>query len=190
MGEIIEKIKRYIYEEDLFSFFIILILIQYISLYFEKISTIVIFQPVIITAIYTYINTEIKEGVYIFLMSGLIASIIPYVLWILLNKKINHIWLNTTSAILCTLIMDLLGCFSTSAIGYAFSSTMLIPEIGKGFLFSYLLAAIFSIASIEIYNQVFASKLISKRLKLESSIHSIPTTNKKYFSNTEPDSAT
>jgi hypothetical protein len=184
MGEIIEQLKRYIYEENLFSFFIILIIIQYISLYFENISTIVIFQPVIVTAIYTYINTEIKEGLYIFLMGGFIASIIPYVLWILLNKKINHIWLNTTSAIVCALIMDLLGCFSTSAIGYAFSSTRLIPEIGQGFLFSYLLAAIFSIALIEIYDQVFASKLISKRL------HSIPTTNKKFISNTEPDSAT
>ena len=184
MGEIIEQIKRYIYEENLFSFFIILILIQYISLYFEKLSTIVIFQPVIVTAIYTYINTEIKEGMYIFLMGGFIASIIPYVLWILLNKKINHIWLNTTSAILCTLIMDLLGCFSTSAIGYAFSSTILIPKIGQGFLFSYLLAAIFSIAFIEIYNQVFASKIIHKKL------HSIPTTKTKFISNTEPDSAT
>jgi hypothetical protein len=66
MGELIENIKRYIYEENLFSFFIILIFIQYISLYFEKISTIVIFQPVIVTAIYSYINTEIKEGMYIF----------------------------------------------------------------------------------------------------------------------------
>jgi hypothetical protein len=115
-------------------------------------------------------------------MGGLIASIIPYVLWISLNKKINHIWLNTTSAILCALIMDLLGCFSTSAIGYAFSSTTLIPEIGQGFLFSYLLAAIFSIAFIEIYNQLFASKIIRKRL------HS--TTNKKFISSTDPESAT
>ena len=178
MGEIIEQIKRYIYEENLFSFFIILILIQYISLYFEKLSTIVIFQPVIVTAIYTYINTEIKEGMYIFLMGGFIASIIPYVLWILLNKKINHIWLNTTSAILCALLMDLVGCFSTSAIGYAFSSTVLIPKIGQGFLFSYLLAAIFSIAFIEIYNQVFASKIIHKKL------HS---TNPKFISKNEPE---
>jgi hypothetical protein len=182
MGELIENIKRYIYEENLFSFFIILIFIQYISLYFEKISTIVIFQPVIVTAIYSYINTEIKEGVYIFLMSGLIASIIPYILWTLLSKKINHIWLNTTSAILCTLIMDLFGCFSTSAIGYAFSSAVLIPEIGQGFLFSYLLAAIFSIALIEIYDRVFASKIIHKRL------HSIPTTNLKFISSKDPQS--
>ena len=80
--------------------------------------------------------------------------------------------------------MDLLGCFSTSAIGYAFSSTILIPKIGQGFLFSYLLAAIFSIAFIEIYNQVFASKIIHKKL------HSIPTTKTKFISNTEPDSAT
>ena len=179
MGEIIEKIKHYFYEENLFSFFIILIFIQYISLYFEKISAIVIFQPVIVTAIYTYINTEIKEGMYIFLMSGVIASIIPYVLWILLNKKINHIWLNTTSAILCALVMDLIGCFSTSAIGYAFSSTVLIPEIGQGFLFSYLLAAIFSIALIEIYNQVVASKFIHQKL------HS---TNPKFISTNDPDS--
>ena len=57
MSEIIEKIKQYFDEENLFSFFIILIFIQYISLYFEKISAIVIFQPVIVTAIYSYINT-------------------------------------------------------------------------------------------------------------------------------------
>jgi len=164
MGEIIEKIKQYLYEKNLLSFFIILIFLQYISLYFEKISTIVIFQPVIVSGIYSYINTEIKQGMYIFLMGGVIASIIPYVLWMLLNKKINHIWLNTTSAILSALIMDLLGCFSTSAIGYAFSSTVLIPEIGPGFLFSYLLAAIFSIAFIEIYDQIFASKIIHKKL--------------------------
>lgn len=184
MGEIIEKAKKYIYEENLISFFIIILLIQYISLYFEKVSTIVIFQPVIVTAIYTYINTEIKEGMYIFLMSGLIASIIPYILWILLNKKINHILLNTTSAILCTLTMDLFGCFATSAIGYAFSSTMLIPKIGQGFLFSYLLAAIFSIAFIEIYDQVFASKFIRKRL------HPVSTTKMKFISNKDPESAT
>jgi hypothetical protein len=182
MGEIIEKIKQYLYEENLFSFFIILLFLQFISLYFEKISTIVIFQPVIVTAIYTYINTEIKEGMYIFLMGGLIASIIPYVLWILLNKKINHIWLNTTSAILCTLIMDLFGCFSTSAIGYAFSSVVLIPKIGQSFLFSYLLAAIFSIAFIEIYNQLFASNIIHTKL------HSIPTTNMKFISSKDPQS--
>jgi len=164
MGEIIEKIKQYLYEKNLLSFFIILIFLQYISLYFEKISTIVIFQPVIVGGIYSYINTEIKQGMYIFLIGGVIASIIPYVLWMLLNKKINHIWLNTTSAILSALIMDLLGCFSTSAIGYAFSSAVLIPEIGPGFLFSYLLAAIFSIAFIEIYDQIFASKFIRKKL--------------------------
>jgi uncharacterized membrane protein len=97
-------------------------------------------------------------------MSGVIASSIPYVLWMLLNKKINHIWLNTASAILCALVMDLVGCFSPSAIGYAFSSTVKIPEIGPGFLFSYLLAAIFSIALIEIYNEVVASKIINKKL--------------------------
>lgn len=181
MGEIIEQIKQYLYEYNLFSFFIILIFIQYISLYFEKISTIVIFQPVIVTAIYSYINTEIKEGVYVFLMSGVIASIIPYVLWILLNKKINHIWLNTTSAILCALVMDLVGCFSAAAIGYAFSSTVLIPKIGPGFLFSYLLAAIFSIALIELYDQVFASKIIHNKL------HSL---NPNIISKNEPDSGT
>lgn len=186
MGEIIEKIKQFIYQEKLFSFFIIIILIQYISLYFEKFSTIVIFQPVIVTAIYTYINTEIQTGMYIFLMSGLVASIIPYVLWILLNKKINNIWLNTTSALLCALIIDLLGCFSTSAIGYAFSSTVLIPEIGSGFLFSYLLAAIFSIAFIEIYDAVFASNFISKKIELP--LHS---NNKlKFISSKNSQSAT
>ena len=189
MGEIIEKMKQYIYQEKIFSFFIIIIFIQYISLYFENISTIVIFQPVIVTAIYTYINTNRKNGMYIFLMSGLIASIIPYVLWVLLNKKINHIWLNTTSAILCTLLMDLFGCFATSAIGYAFSSTILIPKIGPGFLFSYLLAAIFSIAFIEIYDAVFASNLISKNLELP--LHSsIPDTKSKFIFNTNPQSAT
>ena len=88
--------------------------------------------------------------------------------------------------------MDLFGCFATSAIGYAFSSTVLIPQIGQGFLFSYLLAAIFSIAFIEIYDAVFASKFISKRLKLESSIHShsIPTANLKFIYRKDPQSAT
>jgi hypothetical protein len=190
MGELIENIKRYIYEEKLFSFFLIIIFIQYISLYFKNFSTIVIFQPVIVTAIYIYINTEIKDGMYIFLMGGLIASIIPYVLWTLFNKKINHIWLNTTSAVLCTLIMDLLGCFSLSAIAYAFSSTALIPKIGQGFLFSYLLAAIFSIAFIKIYDVVFSSKLISKMLVLELPMHSIPNTKTKFISSKDPQSAT
>lgn len=182
---VIKKSERYIYQENLISFFIIVLILQYISLYFKKISSIIIFQPVIVTAIYTYINTELKEGIYIFLMSGLIASTIPYVLWVLLNKKINHIWLNTTSALLCTLIMDLMGCFSTSAIGYAFSSTLLIPEIGQGFLFSYLLASIFAIAFIEIYDAVFASNFIRNRL--ETAIHS---TKKKFISNSDPQSAT
>ena len=86
--------------------------------------------------------------------------------------------------------MDLFGCFSTSAIGYAFSSTVLIPEIGLGFLFSYLLAAIFSIAFIEIYNAVFFSKLISKTLDLELPIHSIPNTKPKFTSSNDPQSAT
>jgi hypothetical protein len=121
-------------------------------------------------------------------MSGLIASVIPYILWKLFNKQINHIWLNTTSAIICTLIMDLMGCFSTSAIAYAFSSTLLIPEIGQGFLFSYLLAAIFSIAFIEIYDAVIASKLVRK--KIESPIHSIPDTKPKFTSKKDPQSAT
>ena len=121
-------------------------------------------------------------------MSGLIASTIPYVLWVLLNKKINHIWLNTTSALLCTLIMDLMGCFSTSAIGYAFSSTLLIPEIGQGFLFSYLLASIFAIAFIEIYDAVFATNFIRNRL--ETAIHSIPDTKKKFISKLDSQSAT
>ena len=177
---VIEKSERYIYQENLISFFIIVLILQYISLYFKKISSVILFQPVIVTAIYTYINTELKEGIYIFLMSGLIASTIPYVLWVLLNKKINHIWLNTTSALLCTLIMDLMGCFSTSAIGYAFSSTLLIPEIGQGFLFSYLLASIFAIAFIEIYDAVFATNFIRNRL--ETAIHSIPDTKKKFIS--------
>lgn len=185
---IIEKSKRYIYQENLISFFIILLLIQYISLYFNKISSIVIFQPVIVTAIYTYINTELKEGMYILLMSGLIASVIPYILWKLLNDKINHIWLNTASALVSTLIMDLLGCFSTSALGYAFSSTMLIPKIGKGFLFSYLLASIFAIAFVEIYDAIFASPFIRNRL--ESAIHSIPDTKRKFISKSDPQSAT
>ena len=96
-----------------------------------------------------------------------------YVLWKLLNKKVSNIWLNTSSALLSTLVMDMMGCLSTSAIGYAFSITVLIPEIGNGFLFSYLVAAIFSI--------VFASKIISK--KLESPIH---TTKQKFI----PESAT
>ena len=186
--KIIEKAKMYIYEESLISFFIILLLIQYISLYFEKISSVIIFQPVMVSAIYTYINTELKEGVYILLMSGLIASVIPYILWTLLNKKINHIWLNTTSALLCTLIMDLFGCFSTSAIGYAFASMTLIPKIGQGFLFSYLAAAIFSIACIEIYDAVFASKFLKRRL--ETSIHSVPATKPKFTSKQDPQSAT
>lgn len=180
--------ENYIYKERLVSFFIIVLFIQYISLYFEKVSSVLIFQPVIVTAIYTYINTEIKNGMYVFLMSGLIASVIPYVLWKLLNKQINHIWLNSSSAFVCTLIMDLMGCFSTSAIAYAFSSTMLIPKIGQGFLFSYLLAAIFSIAFIEIYNAVIASNLI--RTKLELPIHSIHSTNLKFTSKKDPQSAT
>ena len=185
---VIEKSERYIYQENLISFFIIVLILQYISLYFKKISSVILFQPVIVTAIYTYINTELKEGIYIFLMSGLIASTIPYVLWVLLNKKINHIWLNTTSALLCTLIMDLMGCFSTSAIGYAFSSTLLIPEIGQGFLFSYLLASIFAIAFIEIYDSIFATNFIRNRL--ETAIHSIPDTKKKFISKLDSQSAT
>lgn len=186
--KIIEKAENYIYQENLISFFIIVLIIQYISLYFEKVSTIVIFQPVIVTAIYTYINSEIKNGIYIFLMSALIASIIPYILWKLFNKRINHIWLNTSSAIVCTLMMDLMGCFSTSAIAYAFSSTVLIPEIGQGFLFSYLIAAIFSIAFIEIYDAVFGANLSSKKIELP--IHSIPDTKSKFTSNKDLQSAT
>ncbi len=182
--QIIRSAENYIYQERMISFFIIVLLIQYISLYFEKVSTIVIFQPVIVSAIYHYINSEIKNGMYVFLMSGLIASVIPYILWKLLNKRINHIWLNTSSALLCILIMDLMGCLSTSAVGYAFSSTLLIPEIGQGFLFSYLLAAIFSIAFIEIYDAVFASNII--RTKIESPIHSVPDIKL----NKEPQSAT
>ena len=168
-NEIIKKAEKYIYDENLISFFILLLIIQYLSLYLEKTSSIVIFQPVIVTAIYTYINTELQNGIYIFLMSGVIASVIPYVLWKLLNKKVSNIWLNTSAALLSTLVMDMMGCLSTSAIGYAFSSTVLIPEIGNGFLFSYLVAAIFSIVFIEMYDTVFASKFISK--KLESPIH-------------------
>ena len=121
-------------------------------------------------------------------MSGLIASVIPYVLWKLLHKKINHILLNTTAALACTLLMDLFGCFSTSAIGYAFSSTALIPKIGQGFLVSYLAAAIFTIVFIEIYDRLIASKFIGA--KLESSIHSIPSTKPKFISNKDPQSAT
>jgi hypothetical protein len=168
--EILEKAKNFIYQENLISFFIILLLIQCISLYFEKISDIQMFQPVIVSSIYTYINTELKTGIYIFLMSGIIASVIPFILWHLLNKKINHIWLNTASALLCTLLMDLLGCFSTSAIGYAFSSTVLIPKIGQGFLFSYILAAISAIIFIEIYYAIFGTIFIRKNV--ESSTHS------------------
>lgn len=155
------------------------------SLYLEKTLAIVVFQPVIVTAIYTYINTELQNGIYIFLMSGVIASVIPYVLWKLLNKKVSNIWLNTSSALLSTLVMDMMGCLSTSAIGYAFSSTVLIPEIGRGFLFSYLVAVIFSIVFIEIYDTVFASKTISKTL--ESPIHN---TKNKFISATDPQSAT
>jgi hypothetical protein len=185
---IIIRAETYIYKESLISFFIIVLIIQYISLYFEKVSSVLIFQPVIVPAIYTYINSEIKNGIYIFLMSGLIASVIPYVLWKLFNKQINHIWLNTTSAIVCTLVMDLMGCFSTSAIGYAFSSTVLIPEIGQGFLFSYLIAAIFSIAFIEIYDKVFDFKLV--RSKLELPIHSRVNIKPKFTSNKDSQSAT
>ena len=82
---VVEKAKTFIYEEKLVSFFLIVLFIQYISLYFKKVSTVVIFQPVIVSAIYTYINTELQNGIYIFLMSGLIASIIPFILWKLLR---------------------------------------------------------------------------------------------------------
>lgn len=179
--EIIERLKLYIYEENLISFFIILLILQYISMYFEKVSTIIIFQPVIVTAIYTYINTELQNGMYIFLMAGLIASLIPYILWNLLNKRINHIWLNTSSALLSALMMKLFGCFSPPAVGYAFSSTVLIPKLGQGFLFSYLTAAIFSILFIEIYDAVFASNLIRKTL--EEPIHYVAETKDKSISN-------
>ena len=183
---VVEKAKTFIYEEKLVSFFLIVLFIQYISLYFKKVSTVVIFQPVIVSAIYTYINTELQNGIYIFLMSGLIASIIPFILWKLLSKRIPHILLNTTSAFVCTLIMDLLGCFSTSASVYAFSSTALIPEIGNGFLFSYLLAAIFAIAFIEIYDFAISSTIVHKTF---GSIHSIPSTKPKFVSKTDPQSA-
>ena len=184
-NEIIEKAKKNIYDESLISFFILLLSIQYLSHYLEKILAIGIFHPVIVPAIYTYINTEIQNGIYIFLMSGVIASVIPYVLWKLLNKKVSNIWLNTSSALLSTLVMNIMGCLSTSAIGYAFSSTTLIPEIGQGFLFSYLVAVIFSIVFIEIYNTLFASKFISKTL--ESPIH---TTKQKFISARDLQSAT
>ena len=184
---IIDKLKTYIYQENLISFFVILVLLQYISLYFKKISSVVIFQPVIVTAIYSYINSQLKNGIYILLMSGLIASIVPYLLWQLLNKKINHIWLNSMSALLSTLLMDLFGCFSTSAIGYAFSSTILIPDIGRGFLFSYLIMAIFTIFFIEIYDAVFAS--IFFRNKFESPLHSMPSSVLKFNSSSDSQSA-
>ena len=187
--EIIERLKKYIYQDNLISFFIILLLLQYISLYFEKVSSIVIFQPVILTAIYAYINTELQNGMYIFLMSGIIASVIPYILWNLLNKRINHIWLNTSSALLCTLIMNLFNCFSTSAVGYAFSSTLLIPKLGQGFLFSYLTAAIFSILFIEIYDAVFASNLIRKTLEEPIHSSSISHVNSNFISSNDPESA-
>jgi len=184
---VVEKAKMFIYEENLVSFFLIILFIQYISLYFEKESSAIIFQPVIVGAIYTYINTEVKNGMYILLMSGLIASVVPFLLWKLFSKFIPHIALNTASAFACILIMDLLNCFSTSAIGYAFSSTVLIPQIGDGFLFSYLLAAMFAIVFIEIYDHIIASKFIHK--KLGSSIHAIPSTKPKFISNTDPQSA-
>lgn len=133
-----DTIKNY----NLLFFTIIMIPFQLISISLSPYS-IRIYDPATIMALYCFINLPIT--IYELIMSGIISTIVSYVIYkilIQISPKINVLLFNILTIFFVLTIMSIFNCIFMPALAYTLLSYVNIKQDTFDYLSSYIVATI------------------------------------------------
>lgn len=154
--------KKYNYKSDyliIFFFVCIVLLFEYLDNNITIYNISLFITPIII-ACYTYIKSF--NSIYQIIIGGLIASIIAFIMNKTIYGKIHNTFYFGIMSLLIISMMYYTNSFELSAYGYALLSNQLIPVIGIGYIFSYIIGVMIFIITFHFY------KVILKLLNIET----------------------
>jgi hypothetical protein len=136
-------------QKHLIVFVIVILLLQYVSIYLEKNFNLTLFRIPLVTGAYLFLATDITA--YQYLKDAIICTVIAYLIFIFCNKRFSDVIVTTATIFAVTFAMFYSSnAISVPSIAYAISGVKLIPKLGYNFILYYLYAVAFVIAVIYI----------------------------------------
>ena len=114
----------------------------------------VLFHMATAAGIWYYLQGE--NSLYVFVMSSIIASVVAFLLYQLLNTRKHHpvlkifLQLLSNGVIVVTLLS--FGVFNIPALSYAFTASSLVPEMGLSYIYSYVSGCLLSVGILAIFS--------------------------------------